>query len=258
MPAKRTKKSPVGGARPQKSAAIKRPTGESPSRKPPVETGESLAQRRRRAARILAGLKRAYGPATCALNHGSALELLIATILSAQSTDENINRLTPQLWAKYRSPGDYVGVPAEELEADIRSSGFFRNKAKSIRNACRIIVTEFGGQVPDSMGDLLRLPGVARKTANVVLGTWFGKNEGVVVDTHVGRLAQRLGLTWRARDDKDAVRIEQDLMELLPRQDWTYFSHAVIRHGRQVCAARKVGCHACPLAKFCPSAETFG
>jgi endonuclease-3 len=120
-----------------------------------------------------------------------------------------------------------------------------------------MIAEQFGGQVPDSMDDLLRLPGVARKTANVVLGTWFGKNQGVVVDTHVGRLAQRLGLTWRGRNDKDAVKIEQDLMELLPREDWTYFAHAMIRHGRQICTARKPNCRACPLSKLCPSAGTF-
>ena len=257
MPAKRAKKSAVGGGRSRNSAASRRSAGKAPTRKPGPQTGESPAQRQRRAAKILAGLQRAYGPATCALNHGSALELLIATILSAQSTDENINRLTPGLWAKYRSPADYGRVPAEELETDIRPSGFFRNKAKSIRGACRMIVEEFDGQVPDNMEDLLRLPGAARKTANVVLGTWFDKNEGVVVDTHVGRLAQRLGLSWSGRDDKDAVRIERDLMELLPRKDWTYFSHAMIRHGRLVCTARKPGCEACPLAELCPSAGAW-
>jgi endonuclease-3 len=202
-------------------------------------------------------LKRAYGPVTCALNHSSALELLVATILSAQSTDENVNRITPGLWAKYPGPEAYAAAPRAELETDIYSTGFFRQKAKSIQGACRLIAGEFGGEVPGTMDDLLRLPGVARKTANVVLGTWFGKNEGVVVDTHVGRLAQRLGLTWRAKNDKDAVKIETDLVELVVRKDWTYLGHALIRHGRQVCRARKPDCDGCVLATVCPSAGAF-
>ncbi len=234
----------------------------------PVENGshtraaaistETVPRRRARAKKILKRLHEHYGPVTCALIHESALQLLIATILSAQSTDETINKLTPTLWTKYAGPEDFARVPVAELEADIRSSGFFRNKAKAIQGACRLIVDEFGGHVPDTMEDLLRLPGVARKTANVVLGTWFGKNEGVVVDTHVGRLAHRLALTWTSRDDKDATKIEADLMELLPRQEWTYFSHALIRHGRTVCTARKPRCAECPLRRLCPSADTFG
>ena len=230
-------------------------TGQSTKRPPPVETGESIEQRRKRAGRIVTTLKRAHGPVTCALNHDSALELLVATILSAQSTDENVNRITVGLFAKYRSPEDYARVPAGELEDDIHSAGFFRQKTKSIQGACRLLVERFGGRVPDTMADLLDLPGVARKTANVVLGTWFGKNEGVVVDTHVGRLAGRMGLTWRARDDKDAPKIESDLKELIARKEWTYFSHAMIHHGREVCTARKPDCQSCSVAKWCPSAD---
>ena len=211
-----------------------------------------------RARKILAGLKRTYGPVTCALHHQSALELLVATILSAQSTDETINRITLKLFAKYRSPADYAAVSAQELEGDIHSAGFFRQKAKSLQGACRVMIERFGGQVPDTMEQLLELPGVARKTANVVLGTWFGKNEGLAVDTHVGRLAQRMGLTWRAKNDKDAVKIEVDLMELIRPEDWTYFSHAMIRHGRRVCTARKPDCGSCTLSSWCPSAGAFG
>ena len=245
MPAKATKKA----AKPRSRSKT--------ARRPAPQTDETPDERKRRAAKILAKLKRDYASANCALNHGSALELLVATILSAQSTDENINRLTATLWKKYRKPEDYAKVPAAELETDIRSSGFFRNKTKSIQGACRMIVDEFGGQVPDTMENLLRLPGVARKTANVVLGTWFGKNEGVVVDTHVGRLAQRMALAWRAKDDKDAVKIEVDLMELIPRRSWTFFGHAMIHHGRAVCSARKPKCETCSVSGLCPSAGVF-
>ncbi|MHC4065693.1 MAG: endonuclease III [Planctomycetota bacterium] len=225
-------------------------------RQAPVETGESLARRRARAKKILAKLKQAYGPVNCALNHSSALELLVATILSAQSTDENVNRTTPGLFAKYRSAAAYAAAATEELENEVHSTGFFRQKTKSIQGACRLIVERFAGQVPETMEELLELPGVARKTANVLLGTWFGQNDGVVVDTHVGRLAQRTGLTWRAKNDKDAVKIESDLMELLPRGAWTYFSHAIIKHGRTVCTARKPDCRSCKLARLCPSADS--
>lgn len=179
-------------------------------------TGESVKQRTTRAAKILAKLKKAYPDADCALVHTSALELLVATILSAQSTDENVNRVTPGLFKKYKDAAAFASAPAEQMENDIRSTGFFRQKTKSIQGACRILMEEHGGEVPDRMEELIRLPGVARKTANVVLGTWFGQNEGVVVDTHVGRLSQRLGLSWRAKDDKDAGKIEADLMEILP------------------------------------------
>ena len=226
----------------------------------PIPTGGPVVPAKpdpARARKILAGLKRTYGPVTCALHHQSALELLVATILSAQSTDQNVNRITPGLFAKYRSPADYAAVSAKELEGDIHSAGFFRQKAKSLQGACRVMIERFGGQVPDTMEQLLELPGVARKTANVVLGTWFGKNEGVVVDTHVGRLAQRMGLTWQSRNDKDAVKIEADLMELVPRREWSYFSHAMIRHGRTVCRARRPDCESCTLSRWCPSAGAF-
>jgi len=220
-----------------------------------IDTGESLEDRKKRCKQVLRTLRRQYGPVSCALNHKSALQLLIATILSAQSTDENVNRVTPALWAKYKSASEFAAAGEGELEQDVHSTGFFRQKAKNIRAACQIIDREFKGRVPDNMEDLLTLPGVARKTANVLLGTWFKQNVGVVVDTHVGRLAHRLGLTWRSRDTKDAVKIEADLMELVPQEEWTYFSHVLIHHGRAVCSARKPDCANCRLAKMCPSAE---
>jgi endonuclease-3 len=219
-----------------------------------VETGETIPQRKARAAKILKKLEQTYGPVTCALVHESALQLLVSTILSAQSTDENVNRVTPGLWAKYPSAQAFAEAPIEELENDIRSTGFFRQKAKNIKSACQIIVEQFGGEVPSSMADLITLPGVARKTANVVLGTWFDRNDGVVVDTHVGRLAQRLGLTWTSKNDKDAVKIENDLMQIIPQEQWTYLSHALITHGRNICTARKPKCPECPVEKLCPSA----
>lgn len=219
---------------------------------------ESKAKRAARAMKITGLLREAYAGADCELRHESALELLVATILSAQSTDGNVNRVTPALFAKYRTAADYAAADPALLEAEIRSTGFFRQKAKSVIGAARLIVDDFGGEVPAAMEDLVRLPGVARKTANVILGTWFGLNEGVVVDTHVGRLARRLGLTWTSRDGKDAVKIERDLMELLPREEWTFFGHAVILHGRRVCSARKPDCAGCLLAPYCPSAGEIG
>ena len=220
-----------------------------------TKMNEKPEDRKKRAGRILKGLHRLYPQADCALGHDNPLQLLIATILSAQSTDETINKVTPVLFRKYKTPEALADVPLEEIEQVIRSTGFFRQKAKSIKGVCRKIIDEFDGEVPDSMEDLLTLPGVARKTANVVLGTAFGKNEGVVVDTHVGRLTTRLGLTWSSRDGKDAVRIERDLMEIIPKKEWTYLGHALIWHGRRVCSARKPDCPACTLAKECPSAE---
>ncbi len=219
---------------------------------------ETIADKKHRAAKVIRRLRRLYGDADCALVHRNAWQLLISTILSAQSTDENVNRVTRTLYRKYRKPADFLAVPPEELEDDIRSSGFYRQKTKSIRGTCRLLLDDFGGEVPDTMEHLLRLPGVARKTANVVLGTWFHQNVGVVVDTHVGRLAERLGLTWNGRNSKDAVRIEQDLIELVPRKDWTFLSHALIRHGREVCSARKPDCASCQLSAWCPSAFAVG
>lgn len=219
---------------------------------------ESPQARVKRAAEIARRLNKLYPQADCALEHDSALKLLIATILSAQCTDERVNMVTPALFARYPTARDLAAANQAEVEAIIRSTGFFRNKAKNLIGAARVICERFGGEVPATMEELLLLPGVARKTANVVLGTWFKQNEGVVVDTHIGRLAHRLGLSWRSRDDKDAVKIEQDLMEVLPREKWTFVGHALIWHGRKVCPARKPACDQCTLADVCPSAHSFG
>jgi endonuclease-3 len=210
-------------------------------------SGSDKASRTRR---IVAGLARAYPEAECALVHSSALELLVATILSAQCTDVRVNQVTKDLFRRYRTAKDYAEADPRDLEQAIRSTGFFRNKAKSLRGADAVLVEKFGGQIPSTMEDLLLLPGVARKTANVVLGTWFGKASGVVVDTHVHRLTRRLGLT----DEDDPKKIEKDLMALLLRKDWIDFSHRLIWHGRKVCNARKPKCDQCALASCCPSA----
>jgi endonuclease-3 len=207
----------------------------------------------RRAIAIDALLSRAYPDADCALQYQTPLELLIATILSAQCTDERVNQITPALFRKYRSAEAFLAAPAEELEEAIRPSGFFRNKVKSIQGACRRIVEVYGGTVPDRMEELLTLPGVARKTANVVLGTAYGKAEGIAVDTHVRRLSNRLGLTTHDVPEK----IEADLMALLPRDRWTGFSHRLILHGRQVCHARKPACDRCSLQDLCPTFRAF-
>jgi endonuclease-3 len=218
---------------------------------------ETVEAKGRRARKIVAGLRTLYPDATCALHHDSALQLLLATILSAQSTDETVNKVTPVLFARYPSAGDLAAAPAERVEQIIYPTGFFRQKTRSIIGACKAIVERFGGEVPQRMEELVELPGVARKTANVLLGTWYHQNEGVVVDTHVGRLAHRLGLTWTSKDEKDAVKIEQDLMQVLPRKEWTFTSHALIWHGRRVCAARKPRCGECGLNRLCPAAFTF-
>lgn len=202
---------------------------------------------------IIRRLKKQYPDAHCALNHTNAFELLIATILSAQCTDERVNIVTAKLFRNYRGPQDYIDVSQEELENDIRSTGFFRNKAKNIKAASQRIVDEYGGRVPQTMDKLLTLGGVARKTANVVLGNAFGIASGVVVDTHVARLSQRLGLTTQT----DAVKIEKDLQHLVPKRHWIMFSHWLIFHGRQICHARKPRCLDCVLADLCPSFEDF-
>jgi len=207
-----------------------------------------------RLRRIVRTLGRVYGDAHCALVHSNALQLLVATILSAQCTDNRVNSVTSELFKKYRTAKDFADADPKELEAAIRPTGFFRNKAKSIRGAAARIVEKHGGEVPSTMEELLELPGVARKTANVVLGTWFGKATGVVVDTHVRRLAQRLQLT---RED-DPKKIEQDLMKLLPIEEWINFSHRLIWHGRRICTARKPKCGECPIAADCPSAGKIG
>jgi len=210
---------------------------------------ESKSQRQARTHEIIKLLKRAHPDAKCALNHSNAFELLIATILSAQCTDERVNKVTADLFRKYRKPEDYLKVRDTELQQDIKTTGFFRNKTKSIQGACKVLIEEFGGEVPRTMDELLRVPGAARKTANVVLGVAYGIAEGVVVDTHVSRLSQRLKLTRQ----KDPVKIEKDLMELVPEKDWIIFSHLLIFHGRRVCKARRPLCEECVVEKLCPS-----
>jgi len=204
-----------------------------------------------RVGQIIAGLDQMYPGVTCALKHRSAWELLVATILSAQSTDVRVNMVTPELFAKYPTVQDFARVEPEQLQPDIYSTGFFRNKAKSVAGAARKIVSDFGGEVPQTMDELLTLPGVARKTANVVLGTWFKKNEGVVVDTHVTRISRRLELT----EHDNAAKIEQDLMRIVPRERWTDFSHEVIWHGRKLCVARGPKCAQCNIEKLCHAAD---
>jgi len=199
-----------------------------------------------RARRIVRGLRKLYSDADCALHHSNALELLVATILSAQCTDERVNQVTPQLFRRYTNAEAYAEADLAELEQRVRSTGFFRNKAKSIRGLGQALVEHHGGEVPDRMEQLVKLPGVGRKTANVLLGTWFGK-PAIPVDTHVTRLANRLELTG----ERDAVRIEFALQELLPKKDWTFTSHALIWHGRRVCKARKPSCETCALARNC-------
>lgn len=193
------------------------------------------------AQKILEGLEILYPDAGCALNHLSALQLLIAVILSAQCTDVRVNIVTKDLFKKYRSAADYANASQEELEADIHSTGFYHNKAKNIRECCRILVEKYGGEVPDSMDELVRLPGVGRKTANCVLGTFWGIADGVVVDTHVLRLAQRMGLSEETTPEK----VERDLMRIVPRDKWVKISHQLILHGRNVCMARNPQCEKC-------------
>ncbi len=204
-----------------------------------------------RVRQILQTLDQMYPDVTCALTHRNAWELVVATILSAQCTDVRVNMVTPALFEKYPTVQDFAALEPEQLEPDIRSTGFFRNKSKSIVGAARKIASDFKGEVPRTMDELLTLPGVARKTANVVLGTWFKRNEGVVVDTHVTRIARRLELT----KNEDAQKIEQDLMAIVPRQRWTDFSHQVIWHGRKLCLARSPKCADCALEKLCHAAD---
>jgi endonuclease III len=202
-----------------------------------------------RIGEIIARLERQYPEARCSLDHGDPLQLLVATILSAQCTDARVNIVTKDLFRKYHTAGDYAAANPAVFEDEIRSTGFFRNKTKSVIGMAQALVERFGGRVPDTMEALTSLPGVGRKTANVVLGNAFHKDEGVVVDTHVARIAGLLGLTRNT----DPVRIEQDLMGVVPRRRWTLFPHLVIHHGRAVCVARRPRCDACPLTDLCPS-----
>ncbi|HYV09371.1 MAG TPA: endonuclease III [Pyrinomonadaceae bacterium] len=210
------------------------------------EREEELKKRTRD---IIRRLKRAYPDAKTALNHSNPFELLIATILSAQSTDVRVNIVTADLFRKYKKPEDYLKVSAHELEKDIHSTGFFRNKTKSIQGTAKLLTEQYGGEVPHTMDELLELPGVARKTANVVLGNAFGIKAGVVVDTHVTRLSHRLALS----QEKTAEKIEQDLIPIVPKKDWVIFPHLMIYHGRKICKARNPLCEECAIEKLCPS-----
>ena len=210
---------------------------------------EGAEQLKERTREIIRRLKRTYPGAKCSLNHSNPFELLIATILSAQCTDERVNIVTADLFRKYKKPDDYVEVSPRELEKDIQSTGFFRNKTKSIQGTSKVLLEEYGGEVPHTMEELLELPGVARKTANVVLGNAFGVKAGVVVDTHVTRLSHRLDLT----QEKTAEKIERDLIEIVPKKDWVIFPHLMIYHGRKICKARNPLCAECQIEKQCPS-----
>jgi len=208
-----------------------------------------MSELKKRTRDIIRRLKRAYPDAKTALNHSNPFELLIATILSAQSTDERVNIVTADLFRKYKKPEDYLKVSAHELEKDIHSTGFFRNKTKSIQGTAKLLTEQYGGEVPHTMDELLELPGVARKTANVVLGNAFGIKAGVVVDTHVMRLSHRLALS----KEKTAEKIEQDLIAIVPKKDWVLFPHLMIFHGRKICKARNPLCEECAIEKLCPS-----
>jgi endonuclease-3 len=221
----------------------------TPPKKKALANYDPLAPDRVR--QIIAALDQMYPGVTCALTHRNAWELLVATILSAQCTDVRVNMVTPVLFEKYPTVQDFAVLEPEQLEPDIRSTGFFRNKSKSVVGAARQLVADFGGAVPQTMDELLTLPGVARKTANVVLGTWFKKNDGVVVDTHVTRISKRLELTKQ----EDPRKIEEDLMRIVPRERWTDFSHEVIWHGRKLCVARNPKCADCALEKLCHAAD---
>lgn len=217
----------------------------TPPRK--VAKPKTAAERRARLQRILAELDRLFPTVTCALHHQSPWQLLVATILSAQCTDERVNKVTPELFKKYPKMEDFANVSQDELAQDIRSTGFFNNKARSVIGAAKKILAEYKGEVPRTMDELLSVPGAARKTANVVLGTAYGIASGVVVDTHVQRITQRLDLT----KNEEPVKIEQDLMKIIPEERWVLFSHQVIHFGRQICIARKPRCASCPLDPIC-------
>ena len=225
-----------------KKTVRKKASGKAAYKAQPIDS-----EVKKRASSIYRKLVKLYPDSKCALIHDGPFELLVATILSAQCTDKRVNMVTPGLFEKYAGPKAFADAKIEELEEAVRSTGFYRNKAKNIKASSRMIVEQFGGQVPDEMEDLLMLAGVARKTANVVLGNAFGKNEGVVVDTHVGRLSKRMGLT----EQKDPVKVERDLMGLFVKKNWTMVSHLLIDHGRAVCSARKADCEGCGLKGVC-------
>jgi endonuclease-3 len=235
-------------------AAAKKPAAPAPTssgRKQRAKPKTYKPLEKARVDAILLGLRKAYPHVVCALHHDSAWQLVVATILSAQCTDVRVNLVTPALFKRFPAPKSLANADPEELQEMIRSTGFFRNKTKSIIGAAKKVLADFGGEVPSTMQNLLTLPGVARKTANVVLGSWFGKNEGVVVDTHVFRLSHRLDLSESA----SPVKMEQDLMKVVPRERWTAFSHELIHHGRQICIARKPRCADCTLEPLCHSAD---
>jgi endonuclease III len=227
------------------TTAVKNPKDFRPSEK-------DLLTAPRRATKILAALRKAYPDARCALNFHTPLELLVATVLSAQSTDKRVNIVTVDLFRKYRKADDYVVAPLGQLEQDIKSTGFYHNKAKNIQAACAAIVGKFNGQVPDNMDELVSLAGVGRKTANVILGNAYGV-AGITTDTHVIRLSRLMGLSV----NDDPVKLEFDLMELIPKKHWTQFSHMMITHGRNVCVARKPDCANCPIRKYCCYGQTL-
>jgi endonuclease-3 len=231
--------------------AASKATPASPSRKKPAKKTAPPSPGKKgkylRVTQIIEGLEAAYPDAKCALDHQNPLQLLVATILSAQSTDKMVNIITPALFKKYRTAQQFADADTAELETMIHSSGFFRNKAKSIKAACRLIAEEHGGNVPSTMEELLKLPGVARKTANVVLGVAFEKADGVVVDTHVQRLSRRLDFSRETRPEK----IEEDLMRLVPREKWILFAHLLIHHGRAKCTALRPKCAECPIENLC-------
>lgn len=209
---------------------------------------ENTASKKARVKKIIAALRRTYPEAHCELDHRAPLELLVATILSAQCTDKRVNMVTPVLFKKYRSAADFANANLTELEQEIRTTGFFRSKAKNIQSCCKVIAEKHGGKVPNTMVELTQMDGVGRKTANVVLGNAFGINVGVVVDTHVARLSRRLGLTRQ----QDPEKIEQELMKLVPQPEWALWSHWLIWHGRRRCDARKPDCGGCEIQKLCP------
>ena len=208
---------------------------------------KTLATRRKRAKAVIAALRQEFPDTQCSLVHGDAWQLLVATILSAQCTDERVNKVTPGLFEQFPTMSDFAEAPIAEIEEAIRSTGFFRNKAKSIQGAARALIERHDGQVPDTMAELVKVPGAGRKTANVVLGEIWNKPDGVVVDTHVGRISRKLGLT----DQKDPVKVEKQLAECIPQEDWRDYGHLIIDHGRKTCKARAPQCDACGLYKWC-------